>query len=114
MKTIEKINNIDVEIEWRFIEKMDSHDSNWFEWACEGFDKDGNKYQANCQADGTEPYDLHDNVTDVELLKLDSEINKAWLNYRKNNIKHIEPLTALTYYGIFTDAYMIAIKKETL
>lgn len=70
MKTVEIINSRPVSIDWQFEEIIDRHDSNWCEWLVIGIDENSNKYTGNCQADGSHPEDLHDDVKDIEMGKI--------------------------------------------
>ena len=66
MTTQEIINNEKVSIEWEFIDIQERHGSNWCEWTVSGVDNNGNLYMGSCQADGSNPENLHDDVTDIE------------------------------------------------
>lgn len=68
LKTTETIEGKEVEITWQFVEIVERHDSNWCEWIVEGEDKEGNKYQGSAQADGSEPSDYCDSITEIEKL----------------------------------------------
>lgn len=73
MTTEETINGKKVTIEWEFIDIQDRHDSNWCEWTVSGTDADGNLYFGSCQADGRNPNDFHDDVTDIEEANLNNQ-----------------------------------------
>ena len=68
MKTTEKIFDKEIEIEWDFVEITEMHDSNWCEWFVKGYDSNGNVYHGSCQADGSNPNDSYDIVTDIEVI----------------------------------------------
>lgn len=87
MKTIEKINGVNVKIEWMFDEIIERHDSNWCEWVVRGTDESGNKYTGACQADGSSPENLFDKVTDVENDQEDYPALKSF----KNNFNEMFP-----------------------
>lgn len=60
MKTVEKINNEWVEIDWSFEEIQERLDHNWADWSVRGEGSDGKIYWGNCQASTTDPNESHD------------------------------------------------------
>ncbi len=67
MITTENINGEKVIINWSFVEKVEDLDgAQWAAWQVDGETDDGRVFVGSCQASGSCPDDIYDDVTDIE------------------------------------------------